>query len=179
MMGWKRFKEHYGIEHIVHVRKGVLSIGSQYCPDLIQMGPEGDIRVSSIVDGKDSLGQLVSMMRNDPDTAKRLMAEPDQFDVSIPVYSVANGELVEQFAESVEWPSVTHDGELMYQNTHFTTPEAALREAKGDLDRAIEHLDVRVQMLMGQIDEINVKKQEFHGLRDRVEDQLKQMGVSA
>jgi hypothetical protein len=178
-MGWKQLKEHYGIKHVVHVRKGMLLIGSEYCLDLIQIGPEGEICVNSIVDDKSSLGQLVSVMRGEPDTVRRLMAEPDQFAVAIPVYSVVDGVLVKQLAESMEWPSVTHDGELMYENTHFATPETALREAKNDLDRSIEYLGDRRQRLLSQIDEVDSKKQEFINLRNQVEYQLKQVEVSA
>jgi len=174
-MGWKRVKDHYGIRHIVHMLNGGLTVGSEYCPDLIQIKPSGEVIVSNIVDTKGTLGKLVTTLRSDPELLRGLIAEPDQFDISIPVFSVVDGVLIEQMAESLEWPSVTHDGELMYQNTHFPSAEAALKEAKDDLERSVGYLDEQVINLLAQIEEIKSRSAKCRALADRVSEQLQQI----
>lgn len=56
----------------------------------------------------------------DPTAAAALLAKPDTFAASIPVYTWdASYAIVSHQCEELGWPNVTHDGALMYRNTFF------------------------------------------------------------
>jgi hypothetical protein len=48
-MGWKNIKEHFSIQHIVHIKNGKVCIGSPYINDLIIINSEtGEIEKNSL-----------------------------------------------------------------------------------------------------------------------------------
>lgn len=58
-----------------------------------------------------------------------LMAEPDQFDRSIPVYTVEDGKVKEYACETPGFPNRTHCGRVQLENVFFETPEGAITQA--------------------------------------------------
>ena len=120
-MGWKKVKEHYRIEHIVCVEDGQILIGSPYIHDIIRISPSGVV-IKSCRDNED-LKRYMREFEQDPQKLSQLIKEPDQFEASLTVYTYEPGEVIEKQCEVLGWPNVTHDGEIMYENTFSTDKE--------------------------------------------------------
>lgn len=129
-MGWKQVKEHYKIEHIVHVTKEGLCVGSGYIPNLIVIDPEsGKIVKRPDWATNDNIDRYIAEMDSDPEKLKELIHAEDKFERSITVYTHDDGELLEKKCEELGWPNVTHDGMLMYGNEFSTDRSIILRQA--------------------------------------------------
>lgn len=133
-MGWKRVKEHYGIRHIVCVTEAGICIGSGYVHNLITITPDGSIkRLFSLGRGEPFDG-WVAAMEADRETLLRLMAEPDEFSASRTVYTFDyDGNIIAKTCETPGWPNVTHDGDLMYNNTFSTNRKKVVRWARRNI----------------------------------------------
>lgn len=132
-MGWKNVKEHYRIEHIVHVTDEGICIGSPYATELIVIGLDGKlIKKSQLVSYSESgnLGRYLSEMNSDPLMLESLVKSEDKFDKSITVYTYDGGEIIEKQCEIPGWPNTTHDGDLMYENLYSTDRELIVAAAK-------------------------------------------------
>lgn len=130
-MGWKNVKEHYGIKHFVHMRGEDLAIGSAYIPDALVISKEGAV-VKQFGSSVAEFDRYRDQIFADPAAFQRLMAEPDTFGASIPVYSFQDGKLVTQQCEKFGWPNNTHGGQLMYENQHFESVALAVERARED-----------------------------------------------
>lgn len=144
-MGWKLLKERYRIGHIVQIREGALCIGSPYIHDLIK-----------IVDGKptwgnlgpsknDDLARYFDEMSADINSLHRIIDEPDWFDVFTPVYTWDGGEIIEKLCEEHGWPNVTHDGQLMYENSFSTDRAKVVEWAKESARYSVEWRKERLE----------------------------------
>lgn len=131
-MGWKNIREHYGIGHIVKVVDGTVHIGSQSVGSLITVTPEGHAEVNRTFSGSADLVRYRELINADPALFRELMARPDVFSASIPVYTWKDGRIVGKTCEKFGWPNVTHDGELMYENRFFLDRREAQRHAVQD-----------------------------------------------
>lgn len=137
-MGWKSVKEHYRIAHDVQIVPGKgICIGSSYVHDLLVISETGDVTA-----GKLSLGDNLSRYKDEMDadsvTLKALIAKPDTFERSIPVFTYEGAEIIECACEELGWPNVTHDGRMMYENT-FSADRAevvawAIRSAEAGIE---------------------------------------------
>lgn len=150
-MGWKSVKNHYRIDHFVHLQGGNLCIGSAYISDIIVVRPDGTVlKASAYAD----LHRYQSEIKADPATFQRLMHELDQFAASIPVHTCVDGQILTLQCEEPGWPNVTHDGQLMYDNTHFTDKAKCVKSAITEYDagvsltqRAITDAEAQLQSL--------------------------------
>lgn len=140
-MGWKNVKEHYRIEHIVQISGEQLHIGSSYIQDLIVVNMQGKIvkRYERGLASNENLERYQAEIDANPALFKELMAKPDTFETSITVYTWDGETIIEKQCESTEWPSVTHDGELMYENTFSVDKESIVRSAKRSAKSKIHH----------------------------------------
>lgn len=138
-MGWKRVKEHYRIEHIVHVSSKGLHIGSLLAPMLIEVGFDGQIVERCTMLSSENLMRYQTEIEADPATFRRLMQEEDVFSASIPVYTFRDAEIIEKRCEEVGWPNVTHDGDLMYDNQYSVDKVTVVAWAKRDAAIGIKY----------------------------------------
>lgn len=159
-MGWKTFKEKFGIDnHIVFIEEGKLLVGSQFIRDLITVDLETGL-VSG--DGRDCmlLHQKYPALRDaSPEEVLAALNADDIFSASIKVYSYEPGKIREHFCEVPGWPNVTHDGEMMYQYRHSTEKELVISWAKQDVQRrsqnsrdAIEQLQQKIITIQSRLD---------------------------
>ena len=148
-MGWKTFKQHFEIGHIVTIdrEQRVLQIGSPYIHNLVEI----DISTGAVV--KNGIGARDDYFLRDyyPNIAaatdaerKALIDAADAFDRSIAVFTYDRGDIIEKQCEETGWPNVTHDGQLMYENT-FSTDKAwivarAKRNAALRAERQADHV---------------------------------------
>ena len=126
-MGWKNVKEHYRIDHIVCVADDMLYIGSPYVHDLIVIAMDGTVIKRYQDGGNDNLRRYMREFDAAPNTLRQLIQLPDSFSDSIAVYTFAGAEITTKACELPGFPNVTHDGELMYDNT-FSTDKAEVVE---------------------------------------------------
>lgn len=129
-MGWQNIKEHYQIKHIVHVRDGNILIGSPLCSDLFTIDPAGKFLKKWDTRPGDVLHGYMTAISADPAKFSELFASPDTFAASLPVFTYDGGDVIEKQCEVRGWPNVTHDGELMYDNTFFADKADAISRAK-------------------------------------------------
>ena len=143
-MGWKKIKDHYEIDSLVHVEDGCVIIGSGYVPRVIQIHPDGKITNDSGLHIK-KFRDLDERLRANPDELVRLMKEEDVFERSLPVYTWKDGKIIECYCENYEWPNTTHDGQIMYENVFFPVRadavQGAIRSAQANIETAREHID--------------------------------------
>lgn len=144
-MGWKNVKEHYHIGHFVQVTDKGICIGSGYVHDLIVISRDGEIvKQSEICRGSEDLERYVKELKSDPEKLKRLIAEPDTFTASITVYTYEGGEILEKQCEVLGWPNVTHDGQMMYENTYWTDRAKAVSRAMANALSWVDAMKERV-----------------------------------
>lgn len=135
-MGWKNIKEHYRIGHIVQMDSERLLIGSGYISDIIVVAPDGTI-VKRYDRQSGDLARYQTEIESDPKTFAELLSAPDVFEKSIPVYTYSGADILEKQCEEPGWPNVTHDGELMYENTHSTNRDEIVWRAKRNASSAV------------------------------------------
>lgn len=128
-MGWKNVKEHYRIGHIVQVREGDIVIGSPYVSALIAVSPDGTITKYCDCTNED-LTRYLREFEADPTKLRELVAAPDSFTRSLPVFTYDEGQVIEKQCEEFGWPNITHDGCLMYENTFSHDKMKVVQRAK-------------------------------------------------
>lgn len=143
-MGWKSVKQAYGIKHIVKMVGDEIHIGSPYVGDLIRIDQSAKVVLNRVFSRSGDLGRYIDDMERDPVELMRLIHAEDSFGDTITVYTWHDGRIIEKQCEEAGWPNVTTDGELMYENTFSTSPEATVERARADQDarveRTLEHL---------------------------------------
>lgn len=130
-MGWKNVKEFYRIGHLVQVvpDKGIC-IGSPYIHDIIVIGFDGLFRRRLQPCRNDDLCRYQEEMDEDPGKLKDLIETPDIFENSVTIWTYKGGDIIEKQCEIPEWPNVTHDGQMIYENTHSTDRSEVVEWAK-------------------------------------------------
>lgn len=133
-MGWKSVKDHYHIKHNVQVTADGMCIGSAYIHDIIVFKPWRKEFVKRYDSGNEDLARIQREMDADLDKLWELAQSDDVFEVSIPVYTWKGSEILERQCEKLGWPNVTHDGEMMYENTFSTDRSQVLQWAIRDAE---------------------------------------------
>jgi predicted transcriptional regulator len=128
-MGWKAVKTHYRIEHIVDTVPNCIRIGSGYIRDIIVIDLDGII-VKRYSGGDPDLTRYMREMEENPQLLAQLVREKDVFACSIQVYTYDDDAVVEKECEVLGYPNVTHDGELMYENTYSPDRDKMAKRAK-------------------------------------------------
>jgi len=144
-MGWKAVKDHYRVGHLVsiHTGKGIC-IGSSYVHDLIRIDPTArTVQWGNLGPSRnDDLARYWEEMHADLAAFWRLVNAPDVFEKDLPVFTYEGGEVVKYLCEEYGWPNVTHDGQMMYENTFFPNAEdaraAGIRNAKARVENLQE-----------------------------------------
>ena len=152
-MGWKTFKEHFGISHIVQIRGGRLLIGSPFISDLAAI----DLRTGAI---KIPEYRSDFLRRYYPNVCaatqieiKDLLDAEDAFVKSIPVYTCEGLKILTKYCEIGAYPNVTHDGVLI-DNTFSTNIDDAVEWAKSERGYRLESLRERIADRSKELDEL-------------------------
>jgi len=139
-MGWKNVKEHYDIKHIVQVTNAGICIGSPYVHNILTIRPDLSVVRSESIGHGEPFDSIVTAMNADRSKLRELIYSSDTFSASIPVYTFTyDGEIVEALCEQPGWPNLTHDGRIMYENTHFPDRQQAVAQAAKELDAVVEN----------------------------------------
>lgn len=147
-MGWKNIKEGFQIEHFVSVTSEGICIGSPYIHNIIVIGQDGTIKKRYDGSDNDDLVRYQLEMDADPQKLRRLLWLPATFTNSIPVYTYEGGNIIEKFCEELGWPSVTHDGDMMYENTFSSDRIKVVKWAKRTAQLEIKAHEERMTRLL-------------------------------
>jgi hypothetical protein len=169
-MSWKNVQDHYRIGHQVQIRDGRICIGSAYISDLIRVTFDGVVTWGNLGPSNNAaLARYHAEMTADPAKLRELIAAPDVFAASIPVYTYDGGTIIEKHCEDLGWPNCTHDGLMMYENTFSTDKAWVVARAKRNAECGIEawrdnlaQAEKRVATCLAQLaeDEANLAKLE-------------------
>lgn len=132
-MGWKQVKEHYGItgpNRLVHVVDGEILIGVGYIPDLMKVSADGVLIKKDDTLRSGDFANYAAAMEANPEKLRELALATDAFATSLTVYTYDGGKIIEKQCEVAGWPNVTHDGQLMYDNTHSTDKATVVEWAR-------------------------------------------------
>lgn len=147
-MSWKNIKDHYRIGHIVQVREGKICIGSPYVSDLIKVSFDGEVSWGSLGPSKnDDLARYHAEMTADLAKLRELIAAPDKFEASLPVFTYDGGDIIEKQCEQYDWPNVTHGGDLMYENSFSRDRAKVVQWAKENAAAGVRMADRRIEEL--------------------------------
>lgn len=133
-MGVKAIKQRYKIDYAVQKVDDNIHIGSAYINDIIVISPEGKL-IKKYKDGNyndgwntnKDLKRYQEELLTDEKTGflKELVQQADEFGELFPVYTCEKGRTVKTYCEEYDWPNLTIEGELMYENTFFKTRKEA------------------------------------------------------
>ena len=153
-MGWKRIKDHYRILHHVQVTPKGICIGSGYIHDIMVVSTDGVLQ-KRYADGSNvDLTRYQAEMDADPSRLRELALEPDVFEVSLPVYTYSGALIIEKQCETHGYPNVTHDGDMMYENTHSPDRQRVVEWALRNAKSSLEFLERRTRELNAELDEL-------------------------
>jgi len=155
-MGWKKFKEYFGVKHIVQVEGDQVKIGSGYVSDLALVDMKTG-RLTRKYGWERSLEEYGALLTASPEKILSLLSEPDQFERNLPVYIVSDAKVIEEYCEAPGYPNLTHSGRLMYENTTFLDREEADQCALKSLGYRIKTWSERKEQLSNEIDEIETE----------------------
>lgn len=164
-MGWKSFKEHFKIEHTVHIKEDFLLIGSAYVSDLVSISLKtGQITNNNpYVGGQGFLQEhYPEILKTNPKDILALLKKEDVFRNKIAIYYGKDGEIIETYCEEIGWPNVTYDGQVMYDNTHFTERSEAVKRELSELQSWMEFYKA----------EIPKKEKELSNLKTKMKSKL-------
>jgi len=139
-MGWKAVRDFLEITqpHIqISMSKGNLQIGSGYIHDIMVFAPDGTLIRTTKGFCSGELFRIHKALTESPEQLAELLARKDVFSRSIPVYTYQDGEIVEAYCEELGEDSVTHDGQIMNDMSHFADKKAALARAMKSVDSGI------------------------------------------
>lgn len=155
-MGWKAFKEHFNITHIVQVKDAGICIGSGYMSDIATVNlATGAVTEDSTFSGFLSKYYPALLSAGAQEILHVINAE-DRFSASVPVYTYDGGKIVEKRCELPGYPNVTHDGCLMYENTHSTDKDEVVRWAKRNAEAGISMFTRSIADTQKQLAEQNI-----------------------
>lgn len=160
-MGWKNIKEHYRIDHHVQVTSEGICIGSPYIHDIIVISKDGVLSKEYDRDVNDKLARYQADMKADPEKLREMVLAEDTFETSIPVYTYRGSEVIEKQCEQPGWPNVTHDGDMMYENTFFADRDEAIIAAKNNCEAGILLRRMELSDLKQRTDKSKAKLQEL------------------
>lgn len=144
-MGWKNVKDYYKIGHTVQVTNEGICIGSPYIHNIIVIGFNGRILKRYGLPGNNKdLARYTREMEAGPAKLSNLVQSTDCFTESIIVYTYRDGDIIEKQCETLGWPNVTHDGDMMYKNTFSADKEKVVGWAKENADIGIKFAGERV-----------------------------------
>lgn len=161
-MGWKSVKEHYRIEHYVTVdRDKGICIGSPYVHDLIIIGLDGVIKKRPDRTHNDELCRYLREFDADSELLKKLIAQEDKFEKSLPVWTYFGSRIVEKFCDEYGWPNVTHEGLMMYDNTFSRDRAMIVRAAYQNAKAGHDITRDRVEQTRKELEWIEARNSEY------------------
>tara|TARA_B100002049_G_scaffold237336_1_gene228317 strand:+ start:4756 stop:5262 length:507 start_codon:yes stop_codon:yes gene_type:complete len=166
-VGWKTFKERFGIKHIVCVDGGNINIGSGYVNDLVKISIEsGFVRENETFERflKENYPKLREASQSE---ILSVIQERDVFGKSITVYTYDDEGIYTKQCEELGYPNVTHCGMLMYENKFSTDAEKVKAWFLDNIDIAIKWEQEHIEKLQREIAESRVALEKYKQSREK------------
>lgn len=144
-MGWKAFKERFGIKHIVHVTVDGVLIGSGYVSNIVRIDPRTGGITQNQTFSRFVEERYPALLEAKPAEILHLLEAEDCFSADLPTYTFEGGNIIEKRCEEAGWPNVTHDGCLMYDNRYFPDKSDAVRACRRDAEAGIRLLKQAIE----------------------------------
>lgn len=158
-MGWKTIKEHYKIEHIVHVVKGLFCIGSHMVSDLVTLDAKGSLVREAIGSWSDNRFPWISQIKEDSKSGKfkELAEAPDSFGELMDVFTHSERQIIKKQCEkdAYGYPHCCTDGQLMYENTFFKTESAAKKSLTYDCASWLISISEQMGQRIEELEDLN------------------------
>ncbi|QHM90047.1 hypothetical protein [Acetobacter pasteurianus] len=168
-MGWKTFKQYFGIKHQVCVRNGRIIIGSPFVSDIASVDMNTGC-VSCSQTFPDFLRKNYPSLANaDPAEILECILAEDVFEKSVRIYVLEGHDVVEKFCEKPCYPNVTHDGVLIYDRDFFSVDrDVVVRAARAYFDRRCESAAEIIEKRRAEIAEQERSIAEWKIARDKL-----------
>jgi hypothetical protein len=168
-MGWKLLKETFGIKHHVQVSSEGVHIGSGYVSDLATINPKtGAIRENQTF-SRFLSANYPGLLNAKPETLVNILNTPDTFLQSITVYTYDGGEIIEKQCETPEWPNVTHDGCMMYENTFSTDKAEVVKWAKRNASLAVHYTGESIERAESELASLRTRLAGFEAEKSKLD----------
>jgi hypothetical protein len=163
-MGWKTLKDAFGIEkHTVSLTSAGICIGGGYVSDLVTINVEtGTLKENRSFEGFVTKTYPL-LAQAAPSDLLALIQADDKYSATIPVFTYEGSRIVEKECEKPGWPNVTHDGEVMYENTFSTDRTVVIGWAKREAQARIELTTDYVARLKAQLMEAEADLEKARG----------------
>lgn len=168
-MGFKALKEHYRIGHTVCVTDEGICIGSPYIHNLIVVGLDGAIIKADDGRVNEDLKRYMAEMKADPAKLREVVQAKDTFEASIPVYTYDGSKIIEKLCEKPGWPNVTHDGDMMYENTYSTDKRKVVKWAKENAKCGVEWKQQRIEEIKAELAKMEALLRESQAAATKLE----------
>lgn len=146
-MGWKTFKEAFKVTHLVNITSGSISIGIEAVEGIARISPDGEIISFNCSDAY-AVKHFSRIISAPASEIKEAINAVDKFEKSIPVYTVFENNVKEVFCEDLNFPTVSHCGEMVYANTHFTSRQEAIKKHVNSLEMSIKSSEIMVEKIL-------------------------------
>lgn len=132
-MGWKVFKDKFGIKHNIDSDGDFLLIGSGMVSNLVTV----NVKTGKVAENSTFSGLI---LKNYPELQKAsaqdilaALQQQDVFEKNIPIFSFDDNGIIEDLCEEPGYPNTTHQGRLIYENTFFLERNKAVASAMEEL----------------------------------------------
>ncbi len=174
-VGWKTLKERYGIRHLVHVTNEGICVGSDMVPDLITIDVKSGQVSTNATFSRFADETYPALMAASKEEILNAIEAPDVFNASIEVFTYEDGQILKQVCETPGWPNVTHEGHLMFENTHSTDMDKVVCWAKKDAAAAAAQTKRWLQDAENSVAELRIRLAQHEAalgrLRERYPDE--------
>lgn len=170
-MGWKNVRDHYQVQHTVQVTDAGICIGSPYIHNIIVIGLDGVVK-KRYESGRtnEDLRRIQDAFDADPEKLKELVLSPDTFSQAITVYTYNDeGEILEKKCEELDWPNVTHDGLMMYENTFSEDKDKVIAWAKRNAELYVKMAGENVASAEARLTECREQLAKAEAAREKLE----------
>lgn len=152
-MGWKNVKESFNIPDsiIVHVRDGNLILGVPFVPEYYSITPDGIVKLLLSDRLTSKFDSIIADIQANPDKFINAFSTPDTFNSNNSTWTYQGSQIIECQCEVTGFPNVTHDGQLMFENTHFLSFEEAHEKAVKVNQARITNLEERKQIIQSEL----------------------------
>lgn len=135
----------------IHQSRGKICIGSHMCNDLLTL----DIKTNNVKYALDTFGDGRKALGNETlefiwdkfyeligtDELKDIIEGCDEIEKKLPLFYYEDGAIIETHTDEYGYGNVTHDGVLIYENSHYETFEKALDEAIKSREYSCEYME--------------------------------------
>ena len=162
-----------GTEYIIADFGEYMGVGSPYVHDIFCLYKD-DLRITkgrydnSSIGTNDELDRILTKLESlvESGEIQDILDGDDEIEDGITVYSVKRGDLVVSTTDEFGWPNVTHDGVLMYENTHFLTAREAIERGMANAVAGVSLCADGLAMAINGVQErIDILKEERDKLR--------------